>query len=91
LRLKGLIALADDPASPLVLHGAQHVIHPPRRLAQWPDGDRATRIEMIVEGVGNAAIERLYLALGADPAMDAPDMAALTQSPLSAPRGGLLG
>jgi G3E family GTPase len=91
LRLKGLIALADDPASPLVLHGAQHMIHPPRRLAHWPDGDRATRIVMIVEGVAMSAIDRLFQALAADPAVDAPDMAALTQSPLSARRGGLLG
>ena len=91
LHIKGLIALADDPASPLVLHGAQHVFHPPRRLAQWPDGDRTTRIVMIVEGVPAATIDRLWAALTRAPAIDAPDMAALTQSPLSAPRGGLLG
>jgi G3E family GTPase len=91
LRLKGLVALADDPVSPLVLHGAQHVIHPPRRLAQWPDGDRSTRIVMIVEGVAMTAIDRLFGALSGDVSIDAPDMAALTQSPLSARRGGLLG
>ncbi len=33
LRVKGLIGLADDPARPLLIHGAQHVFHPPRRLA----------------------------------------------------------
>ena len=91
LRVKGLVALADDPDAPLVLHGAQHIFHPPRRLQQWPDGDRTTRIVMIVEGVPAATIDRLWAALTGIPSIDAPDMSALTQSPLSASRGGLLG
>jgi G3E family GTPase len=91
LRIKGLIALADNPETPLVLNGAQHLLHSMCRLAQWPDADRTTRVVMIVEGVPAAAIDRLWAAVTRAPTIDAPDMAALTQSPLSAQRGGLLG
>jgi G3E family GTPase len=91
LRVKGLVALADDPLSPLVLHGAQHLLHPPRRVSQWPDSDRTTRIVMIVEGVPAATIDRLWAALTHTPAIDAPDMAALANNPLRPSRGGLLG
>ena len=44
LRVKGLVALAEHPDEPLVIHGVQHVFHPPRRLKAWPDDDRSTRI-----------------------------------------------
>jgi hypothetical protein len=33
LRVKGIVALGDDPSRPLVIHGVQHVFHPPVRLA----------------------------------------------------------
>ena len=32
LRMKGIVKLADDPDRPVVLHGVQHVFHPPVRL-----------------------------------------------------------
>ncbi|MGL5737021.1 MAG: CobW family GTP-binding protein, partial [Beijerinckiaceae bacterium] len=37
LRVKGLLALDDDPARPVVIHAAQHVLHPVTRLGRWPD------------------------------------------------------
>jgi len=33
LRVKGVVKLAEMPDTPLVIHGVQHVFHPPARLA----------------------------------------------------------
>ncbi|MFD0935658.1 CobW family GTP-binding protein, partial [Methylobacterium trifolii] len=44
LRLKGLVALADDPDRPVVVHGVQHVVHAPVTLPAWPDADRTSRL-----------------------------------------------
>ena len=43
LRLKGIVKIAEFPDEPLVIHGVQHVMHPPVRLERWPDADRRTR------------------------------------------------
>jgi G3E family GTPase len=90
LRVKGLVALAEHPAEPLVIHGVQHIFHPPRRLKAWPDEDRSTRIALVVEGQDRAIVDRLWTALSGAPRIDAPDLAALADSPLTAARGGLL-
>lgn len=47
LRLKGLIALSDDPARPLVVHAVQHTLYPPARLAHWPSDDTRSRLILI--------------------------------------------
>lgn len=62
LRMKGIVKLADDPARPVVLHGVQHVFHPPVRLAAWPDGDHATRMVFIVKDIEKRLIEDLFHA-----------------------------
>jgi G3E family GTPase len=90
LRIKGLVALAEHPAEPLVIHGVQHIFHPPRRLKAWPDDDRATRIVLVVDGLNRAAIDRLWAALSGAPGVDGPDLAALADNPLVARHGGLL-
>ncbi|MCZ6771726.1 MAG: GTP-binding protein [Proteobacteria bacterium] len=38
LRLKGILNVLDEP-NPVIIHGAQHTIHPPQHLEKWPDGD----------------------------------------------------
>ncbi len=38
LRLKGIVKLAETPASPMVIHGVQHILHPAVQLPAWPDG-----------------------------------------------------
>lgn len=83
LRLKGLIAFADRPDQPVVIHGVQHVLHVPAVLPVWPDPDRRSRLVMIVEDVSRAAIERLWDAFVGRPRVDAPDAAALTDNPLA--------
>jgi G3E family GTPase len=55
LRVKGLLDTGAD--GPLVLHGVQHVIHPPTHLAAWPDADRTSRIVLIVRGIGRTEVE----------------------------------
>lgn len=60
LRLKGLIALTDDPARPAVVHGVQHVIHPIRRLEAWPAGENGTSLVFIVRGIDQSWIEDLF-------------------------------
>ena len=51
LRLKGLVALTDDPSRPAVVHGVQHVIHPITRLDAWPEGIVRTSIVVIARGI----------------------------------------
>ncbi|MGO9431704.1 CobW family GTP-binding protein [Rhodoblastus sp.] len=90
LRVKGVIALADDPLRPLVIHGVQHVFHPPARLDGWPDSDHRTRIVFIVRDLSPHIIEGLYAAFSGQLRWDAPDAQALAANPLKPRVGGLL-
>ena len=40
LRLKGLVDVVESPGRPALIHGVQHVFHPPAWLDAWPDDDR---------------------------------------------------
>jgi G3E family GTPase len=51
LRLKGLVDVVESPGRPAVIHGVQHVFHPPAWLDAWPDEDRGTRIVVISQAV----------------------------------------
>jgi G3E family GTPase len=62
LRLKGLVALSDDPARPMLVHGVQHVLHEKRRLARWPSDDRRSRIIVLADGISPEATRRLFSA-----------------------------
>jgi G3E family GTPase len=62
LRMKGIVKVADDPLRPVVLHGVQHIYHPPVRLAAWPDGDQRTRLVFIVKDIEKRLIEDLFKA-----------------------------
>ncbi len=46
LRLKAVI-WADGFDTPFVIHGVQHIIDPPVRLARWTGGDRKSRVVII--------------------------------------------
>jgi G3E family GTPase len=85
LRLKGIVKLKEDETTPVVLHGVQHVLHPPVRLPAWPDDDDRTRLVMIVRDLDPKVIERLFNAFLGVPEVDAPDRAALTDNPLAPP------
>lgn len=62
LRMKGIVKVSDDPKRPVVLHGVQHVFHPPVRLGLWPDGDERTRLVFIVKDIEKPMIEGLFRA-----------------------------
>ena len=83
LRVKGLVALAEDPDHPVVIHGVQHVIHVPAVLPRWPDADRRSRLVFIVKDLDKSFVERLWAAFLGRPAIDQPDAAVLTDNPLA--------
>lgn len=90
LRVKGILALTDDPQRPVVIHGVQHIFHPPHRLENWPDQDHRTRIVFILKDLDEKFIEGLYAALTSQPALDQPDSTVLINNPLAPKSGGLL-
>ena len=51
-----------------MIHGVQHVFHPPVRLPRWPDADQRTRIVLITRDLDPSAVQELFDAfLGAMP------------------------
>jgi G3E family GTPase len=65
LRVKGLVKLKEEPHRPLVIHGVQHVFHPPRFLDAWPDGPRENRLVFITKDLEPAFVEGLWKAFTA--------------------------
>lgn len=90
LRLKGLVALTDDPERPTVVHGVQHVMHPPHRLDRWPDDDHASRMVFILQDLDPSYVEALWRAARGDCRVDEADLATRADSPLTPAPGGLL-
>jgi len=41
--------VVESPGRPALIHGVQHVFHPPAFLDSWPDDDRSTRIVVIAQ------------------------------------------
>jgi G3E family GTPase len=66
LRLKGIVNVAECPDRPAVLHGVQHVFHPPTWLEAWPSEDRRSRLVFIVRDIPRTWIESLLKALEAE-------------------------
>jgi G3E family GTPase len=57
LRVKGIVNIVDRPARPVVVHGVQHLFHPPTLLEAWPSEDHRTRLVFIVRDIEREAIE----------------------------------
>jgi len=62
LRVKAIVAIADRPDQPVVLHGVQHLFHPPVLLPSWPSDDRRTRIVFITRDLPQDVIEKSLAA-----------------------------
>lgn len=50
LRVKGIVHLRDH-TKPVVVHGVQHLFHPPVELEDWPSDDRRTRLVFITRDI----------------------------------------
>jgi G3E family GTPase len=61
LRVKGLVAIAEQPDRPMVVHGVQSVFHPPKQLDAWPSADRRTRLIFITRDIPRELIERTLI------------------------------
>lgn len=57
LRVKGLIHLVGMD-SPLVIHGVQHIWHPPAILSEWPTDDRRSRIVFILRDLAESDLHK---------------------------------
>lgn len=66
LRMKGLVNVSGLPG-PVVVHGVQHVIHPPVRLRAWPDADQRSRIVFITQNIPQAALQNSLNVLAGRP------------------------
>ena len=70
LRIKAIVAIEDRPGQPVVLHGVQHLFHPPVLLPEWPSEDHRTRIVFITRDLPQETIEKSFSAFAdaAEPA-----------------------
>ena len=87
LRMKGIVNIEETPDTPVVIHGVQHVLHPPARLEYWPDADRRSRLVFIVRDIEPRVVGELFDAFLGTPAPERPDASALADNPL-VPFGG---
>ena len=62
LRIKGMLNVAESE-TPVVVHGVQHMFHPPVQLDAWPDDDHRSRIVFITRGLGPDVVENMLSAL----------------------------
>ena len=80
--------LAETPEAPLVVHGVQHILHPPTLLPRWPDSDQRTRLVFITRDIEERTIRELFSAFLNQVAPDRLDRKALIDNPLT-PFGGV--
>ena len=66
LRLKGIVAIAESPDRPAVVHGVQHMFHPVAFLDRWPSDDRRSRLVFIARGLPRDFAETLLDAIEAE-------------------------
>ena len=70
LRVKGILNVKGMD-KPLVIHGVQHLFHPPETLPAWPDEDRRSQIVFITRDLPPNLVDALM-----DVMLDTPDDAA---------------
>jgi G3E family GTPase len=51
LRVKGIVAFADQAGRPAIVQAAQHAMFTPEWLDDWPDDDRRSRLVFIVHDI----------------------------------------
>ena len=65
LRIKGILNVIESDA-PVVVHGVQHMFHPPVQLDSWPDDDHRSRVVFITRGLDQEIVENMLSALTAN-------------------------
>ena len=65
LRLKGIVDVAGEER-PVVVQAVGNTFSPPRLLADWPDGVRASRIILITQGLAPEDLQRSFDAFVID-------------------------
>lgn len=58
LRVKGLLDVGEE--GPIVLNGVQHIIHPPKHLDTWPEGENISHI--ILRGISTDKLSESLFA-----------------------------
>jgi G3E family GTPase len=66
LRVKGIVAIAESPERPAVIHGVQHMFHAPGFLERWPSDDRRSRLVFIARDLPREFAEALLDAVEAE-------------------------
>jgi G3E family GTPase len=66
LRVKGILNIAEFDG-PLVIHGVQHVFHPPLHMKKWPSKDRRSRIVFITRDIDEGALRDTLKMFTDDP------------------------
>ncbi len=61
LRIKGIVNVMGRDA-PIVIHGVQHLLHPPVALEAWPDADHRSRIVFITRALDPEAVRQALAA-----------------------------
>jgi G3E family GTPase len=59
LRVKGILNVVGEDG-PVVVHGVQHIFHPPVSLPRWPNADRRSRLVLIARGLDRQFIEQSW-------------------------------
>ncbi len=89
LRVKGIVKLEEQPERPVVIHGVQHVFHPPVELDAWPRGEAKTRIVFITRDIEKREIDALLKAFTEKISLDAKAFQH-DDTLATGPKGGLL-
>lgn len=63
LRIKGIINVKGTPG-PVVIHGVQHIFHPPVFLEAWPSADHRSRIVFITQDLKPIVISETFKQFG---------------------------
>lgn len=59
LRVKGMLNVAGQ-SGPMVVHGVQHIFHPPVLLADWPSEDQRSRVVFITRNISQADLAEAW-------------------------------
>ena len=59
LRVKGVLNVIGEEG-PVVVHGVQHIFHPPVSVPRWPDDDRRSRLVLIARGLDRQLVTETW-------------------------------